>query len=161
MNRDLSLSALLLFLVSLFAWLPARAQQTPAATKPEPIEYKAGQVWGYKTAPGAEGSSLVILKIEFIGKKGNLIHIRVDDIPGPSCGKTHLTNTIEDLAVTEKMLRKSTTELLKENVELPDSYFEAYREWKKHRPKVVERPLQEVVLPSLAGGLICNWRQAT
>jgi len=158
MSRDLSLTVFLLSLVLLLACLPTQAQQIPVASKSEPIDYKAGQVWGYKTAPGAEGSTLVILKIESVGKKGSLIHVRIENIPGSSCGSVHLTDTIEDLAVTEKMLRKSTTELLKENVELPDSYFGAYREWKKHRPKIVERPLQEVVSPSF-GGLICNFRQ--
>ena len=124
-------------------------------------EYKAGQVWKYKTAPGIGDSTVVILKVD-TDEKSNLIHIRIDGIPLPSCGGLHPTISIEHLAITEKALRKSTTQLLKESVALPDSDFTAYNEWKSNRHRqVVKRPLSEVALPVPPGTLICNWRETT
>jgi hypothetical protein len=131
------------------------AQQT--STK-NPQEYKAGQVWKYKTALGAEESRVVVLKVELQGKKGNLVHIRIDNMPLPSCNGMHLTTAIEHLAVPEKDLRKSTLQLEREGVDLPDSCFEAYRDWQNHK-KLTKRPLSEVALPGVVGPMICNWRE--
>ena len=161
MDSGLSMSpALLLSAVLMFGYSAAPAQQVPADKAK--VEYQPGQVWEYKTAPGAEQSTVLILKVDPAGKAGSLIHVRIENLPLPSCGRLHLTTVIEHLAVTEKMLRKSTTDLLSENVALPDSYLDAYREWTtKHRPSIVKRPLAEVVVPPSVGPVICNWREVT
>jgi len=160
MKSGLSISAaLLLSALLMFGSSAAPAQQVPGDNAK--VEYQPGQVWEYKTAPGAEQSTVLILKVDPAGKAGSLIHVRIENLPLPSCGRFHLTTVIEHLAVTEKMLRKSTTNLLSENVALPGSYLDAYREWTKHRPNIVKRPLAEVVVRPNAGPLICNWREVT
>src|SRR5689334_6567713 len=73
-------------------------------------QFEPGQIWKYKTAPGEEGATLLILRVEAKEKKGNVIHIRVDNIPVP-CGNLHVTTTFEHVAVTDKALRQSATEL--------------------------------------------------
>jgi hypothetical protein len=154
-----SISLLLVGLALVFNAVPGCAQVGPTSTAAP--GYKAGQVWKYKTASGVDDSSLVILKVD-TDEKSNLIHIRIDGIPLPSCGGLRLTTSIEHLAVTEKALRKSTTQLLKDNVALPDNYFTAYNEWKGNRHRqVVKRPLSEVALPAPPGALIRNWRETT
>jgi hypothetical protein len=46
--------------------------------------------------------------------------------------------------------------LLEENVELPDAYFEAYRQWEKvKKPKILKSPLREVI-GSAPSPMICN-----
>jgi hypothetical protein len=158
MKSGLSTSpALLSSALLLFGSSAAPAQQVPGDNAK--VEYQPGQVWKYKTAPGTEQSTVLILKVEPEGKAGNLIHVRIENLPLPSCRPFHLTTVVEHLAVTEKMLRKSTIVLLSENVALPESYLDAYREWTKHRPKIVKRPLAEVVAPPSVGPLICNWRE--
>lgn len=135
--------------------------QSEAQEASQPVEYKAGQVWKYKTAPGAENSTVIILKVEASGKKGNVVHIRIDNMPFQNCGGFHLPGTLDHLAVSEKALRKSTTELVRTDVNLPESYLDAYKQWQKARQKpVVNRPLAEVALPQPTP-MICNWRETT
>jgi hypothetical protein len=155
-----SITLLFVGLALVFNAVPGCAQVRSASTTAP--EYKAGQVWKYKTAASVDDSVLIILKVETGGKKDNLVHIRIDGMPLPSCGGFHLTTSIEHLAVTEKALRKTTTQLLKESVALPDNYFIAYNEWRSNRHReVIQRPLSEVVLPAPPGMLICNWRETT
>jgi hypothetical protein len=160
MKKHVSSSALLMAFILVFGISLARTQQTaPSTTVPE---YKPGQVWTYKTASGAEGSRVVILKIEPSGKKDRLVHVRIDNMPLPSCGGFHLTTAIEHLAVSEKALRKSTVELVKDQIELPDSFFVAYKQWEKdHHKPVTNQPLAEVALPQTVGPMICNLREVT
>jgi hypothetical protein len=113
-----SISLLFVGLALVLNAVPSCAQVGPTSTAAP--GYKAGQVWKYKTASGVDDSTLVILKVD-TDEKSNLIHIRIDGIPLPSCGGLRLTTSIEHLAVTEKALRKSTTQLLKDNVPLPDN----------------------------------------
>src|SRR6185437_4431774 len=93
--------------------------QIPSATNISP-EYKAGQIWNYKTATGAEGSTILILDVQSQGKKGNLVHIRIDKIPILGCGSLHLTHSIAHLAVPEQALRKSTTEIVQDHTDVPE-----------------------------------------
>lgn len=43
----------------------------------EPMKYKVGQEWNYKTRKGEESSTLKILKIEEYPKHGKVIHISI------------------------------------------------------------------------------------
>lgn len=128
------------------------AQEAATAVSPE---YKSGQVWKYN-APWAEGSTVIVLKVDTRGSKDTVVHIRIEKVPAQSCGGFHVTTTIEHLAIQEKALRRSTTQLITEHIELPDSYFDAYREWEHARRKeIIKRPLRELSL-SPAVGMICN-----
>jgi hypothetical protein len=139
-----------------FTLVTAVAQDSPTASS---AEYRPGQVWDYKTARGTEGSRIVILDVQSQGNKGNLVHIRIENIPIPGCGGLRLTTVIQHLAVPEKVLRKSTTDLVSKT-ELPEGYFEGYRQWQKDRHKqIIKRPLAEVALPEPGCPVIVNLRQ--
>jgi hypothetical protein len=158
-NRNFAFSRVLTSFLLVLCMSQAGAQQSPAPlTVPD---YKAGQVWTYKTAPGAEDSRIVILRLEPAGKKGRIIHVRVENLPLPSCGGFHLTTAIEHLAISEEALRHSTIQLENVRAELPDSYFDAYSRWAKDRHKeVTNKPIAELTLPPTAGLMICNYRGA-
>jgi hypothetical protein len=99
-NRTFAFSRVLTSFLLVLCMSEAGAQQDPPPlTVPD---YKAGQVWTYKTAPGAEDSRIVILRLEPAGKKGRIIHVRVENLPLPSCGGFHLTTAIEHLAISEE-----------------------------------------------------------
>jgi hypothetical protein len=131
------------------------AAQGPAA-QPVPVEYKAGQSWRYVSG---DGPTITVLKVEDLPKIGRVIHVRVDSIPVPGCAGIRLTNSIDHIALTEKMMRKSVNDLLRENTDLPDSYFEAYREWQKQKkPQIVkDMTIAEVVRRNADLALMCNF----
>jgi hypothetical protein len=124
------------------------------ATPPTPVEYKAGQLWRYT----GDGLTITILKVEDLPKIGRVIHVRVDNITVPGCAGIRLTKTVDHIAVTEKMMRKSGGDLVRENTDLPDSYFEGYREWQKQkRPLIVKNmTIAELVRRNVDLPLICN-----
>jgi hypothetical protein len=135
------------------------AAQGPAA-QPVPVEYKAGQSWRYATG---DSPTITILKVEDLPKIGRVIHVRVDNIPVPGCAGIHLTNSIDHIALTEKMMRKSANDLLRENTDLPDAYFEGYREWQKQKkPQIVKDiTIADVLRRNADLPLICNFLPAT
>ena len=119
------------------------------------VEYRPGQVWITD-----QGITVTILAIEDAHRVGKVVHVRIDKIPFQSCGDIHLTRAIEHLALTEKMMRKSGLVLSKDNVVLPESSIDAYRQWeerKKH--EVVKVPIQKAILTegNELGPMICNF----
>src|SRR5215469_12387478 len=130
-----------LFLLSAsFPMVTAQTQADNANSKT--ADYKAGQVWTM-----GRDITVTILAIEDVHKVGKVVHVRIDKISLQSCGNVHLTRTIDQLAVTEKMMLKSGLVLSKDNVDLPESSVEAYRKWeeqKKHQ--VAKVPLQEAIM---------------
>ena len=149
------------FTICLFlSVFPAGAQQITAQVALP--DYKPGQVWTYKTAPGADDSRIVILRVEPASKKGRVIHVRIENLPLPNCGGFHLTTAIEHLAISEKALRQSTIQLENDRAELPDSNFDAYKQWAKGRHKeVTNTPISDITLSQTAGLMICNYGPAT
>jgi hypothetical protein len=128
-----------------------RGQETSPVA--DPPAYQVGQIWKYKAAPKAEGSTVLILRVESTDKKGNLIHIRVDNIP-VSCGNLHVTSSFEHLVITERALRESTTQLIYKNVgDLPNSYL---RGWHESYPGTVDRPLAKVALQPSGSAQMCR-----
>jgi len=127
-----------------------------AAPQPAHVEYKAGQSWRYASG---NGPIITVLKVEDLAKIGRVIHVRVDDVPVPGCAGIHLTNSIDHIAVTEKMMGKSVHDLLREDADLPDSYFEGYREWQKQKkPQIVkDKTISDVIKMKVDVPLICNF----
>ena len=70
-----------------------------------------------------------------------------------------MSKAIDHLALTAKMMRKSVSDLLRENVDLPDSYFEGYREWQKQKkPEIMKNAtIEDVVKRNVDVPLICNF----
>jgi hypothetical protein len=127
----------------------------PSDSNSKTIEYKPGQVWETGFGP-----TVTILKVEELPKFGKVVHVRVDNIPVQNCGGFHLTRTIEHMALTEKMMRKGATDLIKDNVDLPDPYFDAYRKWEGQKKReVIKVPIQKAIVKSgePLGPIICNF----
>jgi len=139
-----------------FASVTTLAQRPEA--QPSRVEYRAGQSWRY----AGDGPTITILKVEDLHKIGRVIHVRVDNIPVPGCAGIHLTKTIDHLALTEKVMRKSVNDLLRENADLPDSYFDGYREWQKQKKPEIDRnaTIADVVRKDVDLPLICNFLPA-
>ena len=141
--------------VLLLASVPGATAQSQPDSIPKKVEYKSGQVWTI-----SQGITVTILAVEDVHRVGKVVHVRIDKIPLQSCGDIHLTRTIEHLALTEKMMRKSDPDLLKDYVDLPESSIDAYRKWeeqKKH--EIVKVPIQKAILPvgTALGPMICNF----
>jgi hypothetical protein len=60
------------------------------------------------------------------------------------------------------MMRKSVNDLLRENTDLPESYFDGYREWQKQKkPQIVkDMTIADVVKRNGDLPLICNFLPA-
>lgn len=134
--------------------LPAQSQSD--GRNPRATDYKLGQVWTMK-----QGITVTILAIEDVPKVGRVVHVRVDKIPGQSCGDIHLTTTIEHIAVMEKMLVASGLTFSKENVDLQQSSIDAYRKWqgqKQKKREIAKIPLSDLIrmTPQSYGAMICN-----
>lgn len=129
-----------------------------SSTGSAPIEYKAGQVW--RVTGGDE--IITVLKVEDLPKLGHVIHVRVSNIHVPACTGLHLTRDIDHIATNEKMLRKSTSTLMRENEQLPDSYLDGYRLWQaQSKPKVVkDTPISDIIRKTGDYPLICNFLPA-
>jgi hypothetical protein len=109
------------------AW-SQREASPPGDSNSKTIEYRPGQVWETGFGP-----IVTILKVEELPKVGMVVHVRIDNVPVQNCRGFHLTRTIEHMALAEKMMRQGATNLIKDNVDLPDSYFDAYRKWEKQK----------------------------
>jgi hypothetical protein len=130
------------------------AQSQTDSSNAKTPDYKPGQVWTTN-----QGITVTILAIQEVHKVGKVVHVRVDKIPWQSCGDIHVTRAIEHLAVTENMMQKSGLVLSKDNVDLPESSIEAYRNWqgqKKH--EIAKEPLQKAIFGKdyVPGPMICN-----
>jgi len=120
-------------LVLVLASLPkAMAQSQQDNSNPKTVEYQPGQLWVTD-----QGITVTILAIQDVHKGGRVVHVRVDKIPFQSCGDVHLTRTIEHLALTDKVLRKSGLALSKDKVALPESSIDAYRRWEEQKKQEI------------------------
>jgi len=129
----------------------ASAQSPDGKDKPD---YKAGQVW-----LSVGGETITVLKVDDAHRIGHVIHIRVDNVPVPACQGIHLTRTIDHIALTEKMMRKSSAALIEETTELPDAYFDAYRAWQKQKSPIIlkDQTVADAIRRTLEMPLICNF----
>jgi hypothetical protein len=153
--RNLCLVVFGLFLSIVQTAWSQRDASPPGGSNSKTIEYKPGQVWETGFGP-----IVTILKIEELPKVGRVVHVRIDNVPVRNCGGFHLARTIEHMALAEKVMTKGVTNLIKDNVDLPDSYFEAYRKWEKRKKReVVKVSMQEAVFRSSdpLGPIICNF----
>lgn len=133
-------------------------QTQSGGSSPNNMNYKVGQVW--TMAPLDHVITVTILGTDDVHRVGKVVHVRVDQIPWQSCGDVHLTRAIEHLAISEPMMRKSGLTLSKDNVSLPDSSIQAYRQWKEQKKhEVIKVPLQKALSQDSheLGPMICNF----
>ena len=100
-------------------------------TEAKDSDFKAGQVWSYKTRPNEAASTLTVCKIEVAGKLGTVVHVSIDGVKVKSPqSKGGEANTIAHLPFSEAAFRQSTSKLIQEGVPLPN-YTEGYATWRK------------------------------
>lgn len=93
--------------------------------------YQAGQVWSYKTRPGEEDSTLIILKTEFYDEVvGNVIHINVTgvSIKNPNV-EGEIIDNVPHMPFSEGAITASVVELIDQGVDLP-SFEQGYNMWR-------------------------------
>lgn len=84
-------------------------------TDPAPT-FAPGQRWAYRTRPGEEGSTLVVLRRETVGGEA-LLHVQLQGLRLPSpLIESGFTTTIGHLPIREAEVRQSVTGLLEEGV---------------------------------------------
>ncbi len=92
------------------------------------IDFKPGQRWHYKTRPGEDSSTLIILKTGYYNHVG-LVHVCVEGVDVKNPYKPGL-DTLFHMPFSKEAMQKSVTQLISENNPLPD-YIEGYNNWKK------------------------------
>ena len=94
------------------------------------IVVKEGQKWKYKNRPGENSSTTTILKIEEYPQV-TIIHIQVDGLKIPNSKSPEgFLHTLSHSPFSEEAIQNSLTDLISENVTLPE-YEEGYAEWKE------------------------------
>ena len=93
--------------------------------------YQAGQVWSYKTRPGEENSTLIILKTEYYDEVvGNVIHISATGVrinnPNVEGG---IIDNVPHMPFSEGAITASVVELIDQGVDLP-SFEQGYNIWR-------------------------------
>jgi hypothetical protein len=72
--------------------------------------FQAGQVWGYKTRPGEDSSTLTVVKVESHPKLGTIVHLTVNRVrvrnPAAPGG---YTDVIGHMPFTEEAVRRSVS----------------------------------------------------
>ena len=104
-----------------------------------------------------------MLEVEDIRNLGPVVHVRIDRVPATGCQGLRFTTSLEHIAITEKMLRKSQIRLLRENEEIPETYLGAYRDWQKQKKHRVlkDQTIDDVIRTSPQPGAICDVLPAT
>ncbi|WP_104990298.1 hypothetical protein [Deinococcus sp. NW-56] len=96
-------------------------------TDPTPT-FAPGQRWAYRTRPGEEGSTLIVLRRETVGGEA-LLHVQLQGLRIPSpLTESGLTTSIGHLPIREAEVRQSVTELLEQGVMADDGG--GYETWR-------------------------------
>jgi hypothetical protein len=94
-------------------------------------EFKAGQIWNYKTRAGEENSKLTILKVETYEAQGVVIHVALNGLRiknSHDAGK--LMEEAGHIPFSKEAILNSITNLDSEGNALPD-FMEGYLQWKE------------------------------
>ncbi len=130
-------------LLTIAATASALAAQQGATRPVSPIH--AGQEWHYRTRPGEEASTLIVLRVESDAKAGTVVHIALRNvrIRNPRVPGGYSTS-LPHAPISEAALRASITELVADSVALPD--FQAgYDEWQRAHGGVWSISVAEIV----------------
>ncbi len=102
-----------------------------AMSEARPQEFKAGQVWSYRTRPNETGSTLLIDKVESDARLGSIYHVSVTGLkvknPRAPDGETR---ELPHFPVSRKTLEDSVLKLMGNSAPDPQ-YLEGYATWKQ------------------------------
>jgi hypothetical protein len=106
------------------------SREAPPAQGARASEFRAGQVWRYRTRTGEEASRLVVCRVEPNDQLGRIIHIHVEGVaitsPASPDGVSHV---VGHMPFAEENLRESVMTVEATRTQLPD-YEEGYNTWK-------------------------------
>ena len=105
-----------------------KARPCPEPTESGDSKFRPGQVWQYKTRPNEDGSTLTILKVETLPKRGTIIHIRIEKIRLRNCTGGPEPDDLH-VPFTRHAIEGSVTKLLRAG-SVPE-FQEGYDAWKK------------------------------
>lgn len=92
--------------------------------------FAPGQRWAYRTRPGEEGSTLVVLRRELLGGEQPALHIQLQGLrlknPMTAGG---VQTALGHLPMSEEAVRASVTELLETGVQADDGG--GYAQWRE------------------------------
>ena len=94
------------------------------------LKFAVGQQWKYFSRSESPDSTLIVLKIEAHPQFGTIVHVSVsDDVIPVFSSESYGESDIGHLPIDSEVLEKSVTELVKEDVFLPD-FEDGYQSWR-------------------------------
>lgn len=108
--------------------------------------YQTGQVWSYKTRPGEEDSTLIIVKTEYYDEViGNVVHISVTGVtiknPNVEGG---IIDNVPHMPFSESAITASVVKLIDQGGDLP-SFEQGYNKWKNASEGVFTIQVSEAI----------------
>lgn len=106
---------------ALLACAPALAQARSCpglVTGVTDAKFSPGQVWSYEPRPGEGNSLLTILRIDELGKRGVVIHVRVDGLQAHNA-RGELVPSVEHMPFSRDALLGSVRKLVRTSASLP------------------------------------------
>jgi hypothetical protein len=105
--------------------------ETPKEPDSMNAQFRAGQLWTYRTRPGEERSRVVICKVETDPKLGEIVHLHVQGIQIKNpIAPDKVSHEIGHMPYAAEALKKCLGTLESGNVTLPE-YQDGYEEWRK------------------------------
>jgi hypothetical protein len=120
----------------------SRNETKTVFTDTDKSEFKVGQVWKYKTRPGEEASTLVILKVETAPGWSTVVHVGVVGVKIAS--PQGIKDNISHLPFDEAAVKASVTSKISDNGKLTD-FHEGYDLWREDKGGVFTVSVAEAV----------------
>ncbi|HWY70344.1 MAG TPA: hypothetical protein VNX88_16870 [Terriglobales bacterium] len=93
-------------------------------------KFRVGDIWGYKTRPGEEGSRLVVVRVDKSPELGIIVHVAVDSLTWKDCQNNPVPESVPHMPFAHKAVEVSVTKRIATAASLPD-YRNGYEEWRE------------------------------
>ena len=125
LSRKIHLSSLLLMVAMSGC---SKSETKSMFTDTDKSAFKVGQVWNYKTRPGEENSTLVVLKVETAPGWKTIVHIGVTGVKLKTA--KGIQDTVPHLPIDEAALKNSVTTKVRDDGKLTN-FQEGYGLWRE------------------------------
>jgi len=106
----------------------SKSEKKTMFTDTDKSEFKVGQVWNYRTRPGEEASTIVVLKVETAPGWKTIVHVGVTGLKIKT--SKGIQDTIPHMPFDEAAVKKSVTTKVSDNGKLTD-FQEGYGLWRE------------------------------